>query len=201
MGSHFLLQGIFPTLESHLCLFHLLHWQADSLPPCHLGSPLCNSTFLFVARLCSVGTAPFPTGMRAASCSVTYHHKQRCSCCSHSPKTFLWFLVWSVTTHLEILIMKQIMWFQNQHPYLESEFALEVYLYFLGLQYGLSRLLHLERIPFWGFWFYSAVLVPAAHLLQTQDNIFSLWASKAQPVDAQFQDTLGPVPQSPSFYQ
>ena len=29
VGCHFLLQGIFPILESLLCL---LHWQADSLP-------------------------------------------------------------------------------------------------------------------------------------------------------------------------
>ena len=35
-GSHFLLQGIFPTLGSNLCL---LHWQADSLPLHYLGSP------------------------------------------------------------------------------------------------------------------------------------------------------------------
>ena len=32
VGCHFLLQGIFPTPGSHLCLLHLLHWQADSLP-------------------------------------------------------------------------------------------------------------------------------------------------------------------------
>ena len=36
-GCHFLLQGIFPTQESKLCLLCPLHWQADSLP---LGSPL-----------------------------------------------------------------------------------------------------------------------------------------------------------------
>ena len=36
MGCHFLLQGIFLTQGSNL---HLLHWQADSLPLCHLGSP------------------------------------------------------------------------------------------------------------------------------------------------------------------
>ena len=35
-GCHFLLQGIFPTQESNP---HLLHWQADSLPLSHLGSP------------------------------------------------------------------------------------------------------------------------------------------------------------------
>ena len=31
----FQLQGIFPTQELNLCL---LHWQTDSLPPCHLES-------------------------------------------------------------------------------------------------------------------------------------------------------------------
>ena len=33
-GLHFLLQGIFPAQGSNLSL---LHWQADSLPPCYLG--------------------------------------------------------------------------------------------------------------------------------------------------------------------
>ena len=36
MGCHLLLQGIFPTQGSNRCL---LHWQADSLPLSHLGSP------------------------------------------------------------------------------------------------------------------------------------------------------------------
>ena len=31
-GYHVLLQGIFPTQGLNPCLFHLLHWQADSLP-------------------------------------------------------------------------------------------------------------------------------------------------------------------------
>ena len=35
-GCHFLLQGIFPTQGSNLCL---LHWYADSLPLSRLGSP------------------------------------------------------------------------------------------------------------------------------------------------------------------
>ena len=39
VGCHFLLQGIFPTQGSNPGLFHLLHWQADSLPLSHLGSP------------------------------------------------------------------------------------------------------------------------------------------------------------------
>jgi len=36
VGCNFLLQGIFPTQESKP---HLLHWQADSLPLSHQGSP------------------------------------------------------------------------------------------------------------------------------------------------------------------
>ena len=36
VGCHFLLQGIVPTYVSNLCL---LHWQMDSLPLSHLGSP------------------------------------------------------------------------------------------------------------------------------------------------------------------
>ena len=35
VGCHFLCLGIFPVQGSNL---HLLHWQADSLTPCHLGS-------------------------------------------------------------------------------------------------------------------------------------------------------------------
>ena len=32
VGCHALLWVTFPTQESNLCLLHLLHWQADSLP-------------------------------------------------------------------------------------------------------------------------------------------------------------------------
>ena len=38
MGCHFLLQGIFLTQESNLCLLHLLHYQEGALPPHNLGS-------------------------------------------------------------------------------------------------------------------------------------------------------------------
>ena len=40
VGFHFLLQGIFPTQGSNLNLRQLLHWQVDTLPLSHLGSPL-----------------------------------------------------------------------------------------------------------------------------------------------------------------
>ena len=32
VSCYFLLQGIFPIQESNMCLLHLLHWRADSLP-------------------------------------------------------------------------------------------------------------------------------------------------------------------------
>ena len=39
VGGHFLLQGIFPTQGSSPGVLHLLHWQEDSSPLNHLGSP------------------------------------------------------------------------------------------------------------------------------------------------------------------
>ena len=38
VGYHFPHQGISQTQGSNLRLLHLLHWQVDSLPLCHLGS-------------------------------------------------------------------------------------------------------------------------------------------------------------------
>ena len=35
VGCHLLLQGTFPAQRPNLCLKHLLHWQADSLPLRH----------------------------------------------------------------------------------------------------------------------------------------------------------------------
>ena len=40
VGCYFLLQEIFLTQGGNLCLLWLLHWQADSLPLSHLGSPI-----------------------------------------------------------------------------------------------------------------------------------------------------------------
>ena len=39
VGCRFLLQGIFQTQGSNMCLLCLLYWQADSLPLSDLGSP------------------------------------------------------------------------------------------------------------------------------------------------------------------
>ena len=38
VGCRFLLQGIFLIKRSNLCLLHLLHWEADSLPLHYLGN-------------------------------------------------------------------------------------------------------------------------------------------------------------------
>ena len=46
VGCYFLLQGIFPTQGSNPCLLHLLHWQVDTLPLSHLGSPTITPWFI-----------------------------------------------------------------------------------------------------------------------------------------------------------
>ena len=58
VGCRFLLQGIFPTQGSNLCLLRLPHWQADSLPLHHLGSPLWKAVhhiIFFNSILFSIG--------------------------------------------------------------------------------------------------------------------------------------------------
>ena len=47
--EYFLLQRIFLTQRSNLCLLHLLHWQADSLPLSHLGEH--NGILLSVIKI------------------------------------------------------------------------------------------------------------------------------------------------------
>ena len=53
MGSHSFLQGIVPTQGSNL---PLLHWQADSLPLSHLGSPTLafsmGKIFYYIVLIC-----------------------------------------------------------------------------------------------------------------------------------------------------
>ena len=56
MGCHFLLQGILPTWGLNQRLLHLLHWQVNSLPLHHLGSPVYKwyhmaFVFLFLTSL------------------------------------------------------------------------------------------------------------------------------------------------------
>ena len=46
VGCHALLQGIFPTQGSNLCLLRLLHWQAGSLPLAPPGKPQTATAFI-----------------------------------------------------------------------------------------------------------------------------------------------------------
>ena len=50
-GCHFLLQGIFPTQGLNLQLLCLLHWQADSLPLSHMGSPMPILHILYLSSV------------------------------------------------------------------------------------------------------------------------------------------------------
>ena len=52
VSCHFLLQGLFPTKGSNSRLLRLLHWQVDSLPLSHMGSPYEYVQFSSVTQLC-----------------------------------------------------------------------------------------------------------------------------------------------------
>ena len=62
-GLPFLLQGIFLTQGSNLRLLHHLHWQAESLPLNHLGSP---NTLLAIAY-CPLDSSDMHVCMHAKS--------------------------------------------------------------------------------------------------------------------------------------
>ena len=51
---HALLQGIFLTQRSNLCLLHLLHWQAGSLPLAPPGLPVILLWWCLVTQLCPI---------------------------------------------------------------------------------------------------------------------------------------------------
>ena len=54
VGCHFLLQGIFLTQGSNSHLFHLLHWQVDSLPVGSPGKSLLTPSYLITAKTVKV---------------------------------------------------------------------------------------------------------------------------------------------------
>ena len=71
-GFHFLLQGIFPTQGSNPCL---LHWQADSLPRSHQGSPSWVSFYLEAQE---TATGPQKTKSEGTSLyCIWYYRKKR----------------------------------------------------------------------------------------------------------------------------
>ena len=60
-GCHALLQGVFLTQGSNLCLLGLLHWQADSLPLVPLGKPkeITLSGGGLVTKMCPTLATPW----------------------------------------------------------------------------------------------------------------------------------------------
>ena len=74
MGFHFLLQGIFQTQGSNPHLLCLMHWQVDSLPLHHRGSPFVFHQFSsvqFSRSVVSDFVTPW-TAAHQASLSITY---------------------------------------------------------------------------------------------------------------------------------
>ena len=47
-----ILQGIFLTQGSNLCFLTLLHWQADTLPLSHMGSPILHINNICILHVC-----------------------------------------------------------------------------------------------------------------------------------------------------
>ena len=60
-------KGIFPTQGSNLCLLHLLHWQADSLPTVPSGKPWVDPYF----SISQESLLPSPISKTSSSVSST----------------------------------------------------------------------------------------------------------------------------------
>ena len=54
VGCYFLIQEIFPIQGSYPCFLHPLHWQVDSLPLSHLGSPWPSLWILYDMGHCGL---------------------------------------------------------------------------------------------------------------------------------------------------
>ena len=126
VGYHFLLQGIFQTQGSNLCLLHFLRWQASSLPlappgkpiiyveTCFLKSSTHNTPFIQMARL---GILAYPSSVL---CSCWSFYLQYILCVFQVPpppcsfvsnlSIHLWFLVpmiqWSNDLVKTVLVWK-----------------------------------------------------------------------------------------------
>ena len=71
VGCHALLQEIFLIQGLNLHLLHLLGWQADSLPLCHLGSLLLSIQFSSVTQSCLTLCNP----MNCSTPGLPVHHQ------------------------------------------------------------------------------------------------------------------------------
>ena len=73
VAGHFLLQGIFLTQVSYLCLLHLLLWQEDSLPLSHLETPFFIYHFSSVVQVISDSLRPY--GPCGSTPGFPVHHQ------------------------------------------------------------------------------------------------------------------------------
>ena len=74
MGCYFLFRGIFLTQGLNLCCVHLLHWQVDSLPRHHLGSPK-TSCYRYSLGACNL----LNTNQWRSIFSLLSHRKDNCT--------------------------------------------------------------------------------------------------------------------------
>ena len=95
VGCHFLLQGIFLTQASNLCLLHLLQCQADSLLLGHLGSPLQIKKYdrsqffllLVLATQLALDDGNFFKSQSSGKCEKEYTANQINSICKYTIQT------------------------------------------------------------------------------------------------------------------
>ena len=92
VGCHVLLQGIFLTQGSNLCLLHLLHWQVDSLVQSHLGSPIFSKNQLLFSFIFSIFSSLFHLFLSHLYCfpSTNFGFCSFSSCFSCKFRLFIW---------------------------------------------------------------------------------------------------------------
>ena len=112
VGCLFLLQGILWTQGLKLNLLHLLHWQVDSLPLRHMGSPLNTYKYFVIAYMHAFAYIRVVLFSRSESCPILCHPMD----CSTSGFTVL--------HHLPELAQTHIHWIsdaiQPSHPLISS---------------------------------------------------------------------------------
>ena len=96
VGRHFLFQEIFQTQGSNPCLLCLLHWQVDSLPLYHLGSPLIDIILLIFINIIQFRKNYF--------CQILGSHWKNTHICTY--------VFWRISVVLEF----RIQWIYSLYP-------------------------------------------------------------------------------------
>ena len=110
VGCHFLLQGIFLTQGLNPCLLHLLHWQENSSPLSHLGSPTLKykGRHLMVEKVLRIKPWGYKTKQNIAK--QTYKYTRGIPWTVQMQKSLLCFnvitSVWSMLWMLELDLIR-----------------------------------------------------------------------------------------------